>query len=420
MVEQKKDRARHKHETHQIWENRSDYLGGHNRGSIIGVIVYFVVLVSKTPFYYHISFKLTNIDYKSDFGKPYSQEYINLNEKIMTLMNKTFQASKLRRQYVLSHTAKVRESNGKTMVDVVLKFKSCYNNNAAKFRDRARDILLQKLTGDTGSLCIDSSSFKLSDIDMEPAENLLNMCCGRRKMKSPGNKVTGGLDSVEGEWPWQASLQQNNIHRCGATLISNNWLLTAAHCFVNAKDPQEWSVTFGFLLSEPKQKRSVKNIIVHEKYEYPGHDHDIAIINLSKPVLYETNIRKVCLPEENYNFPPDSDVVVTGWGSLKSDGSSPNILQKGIMKIIDNATCNEKEVYDGSITNGMLCAGFLKGRIDACQGDSGGPLVSSDSRGIWFLVGIVSWGDECGLPNKPGVYTRVTYYRNWITSKTGI
>ncbi|XP_072476990.1 transmembrane protease serine 11C-like [Notamacropus eugenii] len=387
--------------------------------AVIGVIVYFVVY-GKTPFYYHISFKLTNVDYDSKFHKPYSQEYIDLNERIVSLMNKTFQASKLRRQYVISHVAKVRQANSKVIVDVVLKFKSCYNNNAARFRDRTRNILLQKLMGDTGSLCIDSSSFKFSDIDMDAAENLLNICCGRRTKVSPGNKIVGGLDSVEGEWPWQASLQQNNIHRCGATLINNNWLLTAAHCFVNAKDPREWSVTFGFLLSDPKLKRSVKNIIVHEKYKYPSHDHDIAIVNLSKPVLYTTNIRKVCLPEANYNFPANSDVVVTGWGSRKTDGTSPDVLQKGIMKIIDTVTCNNKEVYDSHIKNGMLCAGFLQGRVDACQGDSGGPLVSSDSRGIWFLVGVVSWGEECALPNKPGVYTRVTYYRNWITSKTGL
>uniref|UniRef100_F7A018 Transmembrane protease serine n=1 Tax=Monodelphis domestica TaxID=13616 RepID=F7A018_MONDO len=374
--------------------------------AVIGVIIYFVVY-GKTPFYYHISFKLNNVEYDSEFDKPYSQEYIDLNERIVSLMNKTFQASKLRRQYIQSHVVKVRQDNGKTIVDVVLKFKSCYSNNAAVFRDRARNILLQKLAGDTGSFCIDSSSFKLSG-------------CGRRTKMSPGNKIAGGLDSVEGEWPWQVSLQQNNIHRCGATLINNNWLVTAAHCFVNAKNPQEWSATFGLLLSDPKLKRNVKNIIIHEKYHYPAHDHDIALINLSKPVLYTSTIRKICLPEASYNFPPNSDVIVTGWGSLKTDGSSPNVLQKAIIKIIDNGTCNKKEAYDGAITNEMLCAGFMKGKIDACQGDSGGPLVSSDSRGIWFLAGIVSWGDECALPNKPGVYTRVTSYRNWIKSKTGI
>ncbi|XP_044537656.1 transmembrane protease serine 11C-like [Gracilinanus agilis] len=373
----------------------------------IGVIIYFVVY-GKTPFYYHISFKLNNVEYDSEFGKPYSQEYIDLNERIVSLMNKTFQASKLRRQYIQSHVVKVRQDNGKTIVDVVLKFKSCYSNNAAVFRDRARNILLQKLTGDTGSFCIDSSSFKLSDIDMDPAENLLNMCCGRRTKRSPGNKIAGGLDSVEGEWPWQVSLQQNNIHRCGATLINNNWLVTAAHCFVNAKNPQEWSATFGLLLSDPKLKRSVKNIIIHEKYRYPAHDHDIALVNLSKPVLYTSTIRKVCLPEASYNFPPNSDVIVTGWGSIKTDGSD-------ILTPIQAIELHQYSAHTWKEGKHIFCK---KGNIE--RGDSGGPLVSSDSRGIWFLVGIVSWGDECALPNKPGVYTRVTSYRNWIKSKTGI
>nr|XP_004665428.2 transmembrane protease serine 11C-like [Jaculus jaculus] len=386
---------------------------------IIGLIVHFVAC-GKTPFYYHISFKVNNIDYDSQFAKPYSQEYINLNKKIVSLINETFQGSNLRRQYVTSHVVQVSQAKGKVVIHVVMKFKSCYKNNTAKFWDRIEAILYQKLNGQTGALFIDTSSFKFSDIEMPMAENLLHMCCGRRTITPSGSKIVGGQNAKEGEWPWQASLQQHSVHRCGATLISNNWLVSAAHCFIESQDPKDWNVSFGLLLSNPQKQRGIKNIIVHENYSYPAHDNDIAVVHLASPVLYSSSIRKVCLPEVTHKLPPRSNAVVTGWGTLKSDGNIPNILQKGSVRIIDNKTCNSSKAYGGVITPGMLCAGFLKGRVDACQGDSGGPLVSEDSRGIWFLVGIVSWGDECALPNKPGVYARVTHYRDWVMSKTGL
>ncbi|XP_023418167.2 transmembrane protease serine 11C-like [Cavia porcellus] len=386
---------------------------------IIGLIVY-LVAYGKIPFYYHVSFKVNNIDYNNKFAKPYSQEYMDLNKKIVSLVNETFHESKLRRLYVKSHVVQVSQAKGKVVIHVVLKFKSCYKNSSAKFWERIETILREKLKQQTTSLLIDSSSFKFSDIAMSMAENLLNTCCGRRTVTPTGNKIVGGQNAEKGEWPWQASLQQNAVHRCGATLISNSWLVTAAHCFVNTNKPKDWNVSFGLLLSDPQTQRRVKDIIVHENYHYPARGNDIALVHLYSPVLYSSNIRRACLPEAAYKFPPNSDVVVTGWGTLKSDGTSPNVLQKGLVKIIDNKTCNSKEAYDGAVTAGMLCAGFLKGRVDACQGDSGGPLVRADSKGIWFLAGIVSWGDECALPNKPGVYTRVTYYRDWIMSKTGL
>ncbi|NP_001399454.1 transmembrane protease, serine 11C isoform 1 [Rattus norvegicus] len=385
---------------------------------VIGLIAYFAAC-GKTPFYYHVSFKVNNIDYDSKFAKPYSQEYMDLNKRIVSLMNETFHESKLRKQYVKAHTVQVSKAKGKVVIHGVLKFKSCYKNNVEKFWDSVETILYQKLKSQT-RLLIDSSSFKFSDIAMPIAEDLLNTCCGRRTITPGGHKVAGGQDAEEGEWPWQASLQQNNVHRCGATLISNSWLITAAHCFVRSANPKDWKVSFGFLLSKPQAQRAVKSIVIHENYSYPAHNNDIAVVRLSSPVLYENNIRRACLPEATQKFPPNSDVVVTGWGTLKSDGDSPNILQKGRVKIIDNKTCNSGKAYGGVITPGMLCAGFLEGRVDACQGDSGGPLVSEDSKGIWFLAGIVSWGDECALPNKPGVYTRVTHYRDWISSKTGL
>uniref|UniRef100_A0ACB8FTB1 Transmembrane protease serine 11F n=1 Tax=Sphaerodactylus townsendi TaxID=933632 RepID=A0ACB8FTB1_9SAUR len=102
---------------------------------------------------------------------------------------------------------------------------------------------------------------------------------------------------------------------------------------------------------------------------------------------------------------------------------SPSVgeLRETKVKIIGNDVCNRKEVYNHAISPGMLCAGYLEGGSDACQGDSGGPLVTTPyPRDRWYLVGIVSWGDECAKPNKPGVYTRVTYYRDWIAAHTGI
>ncbi|XP_012500789.1 PREDICTED: transmembrane protease serine 11E [Propithecus coquereli] len=297
-------------------------------------------------------------------------------------INEIFHGSKLRRQYVKSHVVQVSRAQGKVIIHTVLKFKSCFTNSAAKFGNKIKTILQQKLKGETGSLCIDPSSFKFSDIAMPAAENLLNTCCGQRTITPSGNKVAGGLDAEEGEWPWQASLQWNSVHRCGATLISNSWLITAAHCFIKDNDPREWNASFGLLLSDPQTQRSIKDIIIHENYHYPAHDNDIAVVHLSSPVLYTSNIRRACLPEATYTFPPNSDVVVTGWGTLKSDGEFLTSLHY--------------------------------------TGDSGGPLVGANSKGIWFLAGIVSWGDECALPNKPGVYTRVTYYRDWIKSKTGL
>ncbi|XP_032091787.1 transmembrane protease serine 11C-like [Thamnophis elegans] len=243
--------------------------------------------------------------------------------------------------------------------------------------------------------------------------------CGLRNNRSLGSsRITGGVSSVE--WPWQASLQRNKIHRCGATLISNTWLLSAAHCFREAKSPHKWTVSFGTYLRPALMIRLVKTIIIHEKYRNTGHEHDIAVLQLTKSVDFTRAIHRICLPDSNERIPYNIDAVVTGWGALSNEGETPNVLQEATVKLIDTKVCNRREVYNGAIKPGMICAGYLEGGIDSCQGDSGGPLMAIDSRQMWYLVGIVSWGDECGKPNKPGVYTRVIYYRDWITKYTGL
>ncbi|KFQ66497.1 Transmembrane protease serine 11E, partial [Pelecanus crispus] len=179
--------------------------------------------------------------------------------------------------------------------------------------------------------------------------------------------------------------------------------------------PQKWNATFGALLKPPSLKRSVKTIIIHEKYRYPEHDYDIALVQLSNRVEFTTSIHRVCLPEPSQTFPYNIFAVITGWGALTNDGGSmanrkkPQTSASSFRNSLDSAQMAALEI---------LLAFF------SCwthpPGDSGGPLVTPDSRLMWYLVGIVSWGDECAKPNKPGVYTRVTYFRDWITSKTGI
>ncbi|XP_008061449.1 serine protease 33-like [Carlito syrichta] len=101
-------------------------------------------------------------------------------------------------------------------------------------------------------------------------------------------------------------------------------------------------------------------------------------------------------------------------------------LQGVRVPLLDSHTC-ERLYHVGTgvpqaeriVLPGNLCAGFLEGRRDACQGDSGGPLTCVQS-GRWVLVGVVSWGKGCALPNRPGVYTNVATYSPWIRARLSL
>ncbi|XP_010142877.1 PREDICTED: transmembrane protease serine 11E-like, partial [Buceros rhinoceros silvestris] len=380
----------------------------------IALLVYFLAYDEKL-FYYSANVKITNIRYNNELSRQSSGRFRDLSERVERLIDKTFYNSILRKKYISSRLIRVSPDAGGVMAEALLTFWFSSTDCREALRERVERILRRRLKKYRGPLRINVRSSTISICGLRQNKSVKSMT------KSSSLRIVGGLSSAEtGDWPWQASLQYNNIHRCGATLISNKWLVSAAHCFRDMGHPQKWSATFGALLKPPSLKRSVKTIIIHEKYRYPEHDYDIALVKLSNRVEFTSSIHHVCLPEPSQTFPYDTSAVITGWGALTNDGPTPNTLQEATVKLIDSNTCNREEVYDGDITPRMLCAGYLEGGVDACQGDSGGPLVTPDTRLMWYLVGIVSWGDECAKPNKPGVYTRVTYFRDWITSKTGI
>nr|XP_045360657.1 transmembrane protease serine 11G-like isoform X1 [Camelus bactrianus] len=385
---------------------------------IIGLLVYYLAFDQKFH-YYQASFQIPSIEYDPDISVEHSKIRTDLKQKINNEIEKIFQRSSLNHHYIKSHVVNFRSSNEGLKTDVLLKFQFV-SNDADTVKRQADNILLQKLRLNESFLKTDTSSPYLRDINKVHAEHILNSCCGLGREFPSMERIANGNVAKRADWPWQASLQVDGVHFCGASLISEEWLLTAAHCFDIYKNPKLWMASFGTTLSPPLMRREVQSIIIHENYAAHKHDDDIAVVKLSIPVTFSDDVHRVCLPDATFEALPGSKVFVTGWGALKANGPFPNTLREAEVEIISNDVCNRVSVYGGAVSSGMICAGFLRGKLDACEGDSGGPLVIANDRNIWYLIGIVSWGMDCGKENKPGVYTKVTRYRDWIKSKTNI
>ncbi|XP_048836939.1 ST14 transmembrane serine protease matriptase a [Brienomyrus brachyistius] len=262
--------------------------------------------------------------------------------------------------------------------------------------------------------------------DCEDGSDEASCDCGRQLFRM--SRIVGGQNSLEGEWPWQVSLHVNSGHVCGASLISDTWLVTAAHCVqdednLRLSQPGTWEVYLGLHDQNVKDiqrvvRKLLKNVIQHPNYNPYTYDFDIALMQLDSPVTFSQYIMPVCLPNPAHDFPVGKSVWVTGWGTTQEAGRLAQVLQKAEVRIINSTVCNQ--LMANQITSRMLCAGVLSGGVDACQGDSGGPLTSLDIGRRYFLAGVVSWGDGCARRNRPGIYTRVTQFRGWIKEKTGV
>nr|XP_015853012.2 serine protease 27 isoform X3 [Peromyscus maniculatus bairdii]XP_042139595.1 serine protease 27 isoform X3 [Peromyscus maniculatus bairdii] len=247
--------------------------------------------------------------------------------------------------------------------------------------------------------------------------------CGHPRMF---NRMVGGENALEGEWPWQVSIQRNGTHFCGGSLIAPTWVLTAAHCFSNTSDISIYQVLLGALqLQQPGPHAlyvRVKRVESNPQYQGMASSADVALVELQAPVTFTNYILPVCLPDPSIVFESGMNCWVTGWGSPSEQDRLPNprVLQKLAVPIIDTPRCNllysrdtESDFQLQTIKDDMLCAGFAEGKKDACKGDSGGPLVCLVDQS-WVQAGVISWGEGCARRNRPGVYIRVTSHHQWI------
>ncbi|XP_054014049.1 uncharacterized protein LOC128895470 isoform X1 [Hylaeus anthracinus] len=240
-----------------------------------------------------------------------------------------------------------------------------------------------------------------------------------RSNVSRRSRIVGGGSSSAGSWPWQVALYKEGDYQCGGALISDRWIVSAAHCFYHAQD-KYWVARIGATRrgsfpSPYEQVLRLDHISLHPEYIDNGFINDIAMLRLEEQVVFSDYVRPICLPETE----PKSGTMctVTGWGQLFEIGRIfPDTLQEVQLPVISTEECRRKTLFLPlyRITSGMLCAGLQNGGRDACLGDSGGPLVCSGSDNKYTLHGITSNGYGCARPGRPGVYTKVHHYLPWI------
>merc|ERR1712183_248439 len=226
-------------------------------------------------------------------------------------------------------------------------------------------------------------------------------------------RIVGGRPADPDEWPWLAAL----VHKsgrgsgqyCGATLISDTHVLTAAHCLEPFRK-EDILVRLGeYDFSQTGETGDETFSVAAMKL----HENDIAVIRLDRAATFSKSIWPICLPAPSTQF-TNNRAFVIGWGTIYSAGPVSNTLQEVNVRVWENSECAQNyATLSRVVTDTMLCAGETN--KDSCQGDSGGPLnCMNRNTGKWELCGVVSWGAKCALAEFPGVYTRTTEYLDWV------
>jgi len=245
-------------------------------------------------------------------------------------------------------------------------------------------------------------------------------------------RIIGGRQADVKKHSWQVSFMSGANFFCGGTLINNNYVLSAAHCFrwynsnkslIIEKDISNVIFVFGRSdLYDPKKPESTDSsmqiripteILFHPDHIPQTYYADIILAPLDKPIVeYNNYILPICLPPSDLDIDGEK-VTITGWGATASGGGSSSHLQEVDVMVLPGESCL---TYGSNYYEELQICAASPGK-DACQGDSGGPMVWKQGR-QYFQVGVVSFGRGCGDYESPGVYVRVSYFIPWIQEIT--
>ncbi|XP_054289839.1 CLIP domain-containing serine protease HP8-like [Macrosteles quadrilineatus] len=293
--------------------------------------------------------------------------------------------------------------------------------------------------------------------------------CGKVR---PAPRVTGGHDAKLGQFPWAALIyasngnlpktfaarlisgfnfrrkrknvflklvdRRNKFPICGGSIVSDRFVVTAAHCCKQGPEMRIVSVRVGEhnldskedcqagACSPPPQDIEVERYVIHEEFNADLLKHDICLIRLRKPISYNDFVVPICLPItedlQSKNF-TGTYLEVAGWGIMEFDlwtGIRATVLQTTSLPVVSLDEC--QRVMGSQVTaSPNICAGG-EGNKDSCSGDSGGPLMGrffdvTGSAQSYYLIGVVSHGDTYCSGDMPGVYVHVPAYLEWIVNK---
>jgi secreted trypsin-like serine protease len=220
-----------------------------------------------------------------------------------------------------------------------------------------------------------------------------------------GQQIVGGKRASIADHPYVVYLTTTDgFQFCGGTLVDDNKVVTAAHCTAGKK-PADVLVVAG---REDKESDAgvvtpVRQIWVHPEFRDVRSGSDVSVLTLTQRLPYTP----LALPGKDAPdlYSADKPSLILGWGRVASDGQPSRYLLQATVPVVSDSACTK--AYPGYKPQAMVCAGVQEGGTDSCQGDSGGPMIVDGK-----LAGITSWGEGCAAPGKPGVYTRVTVYRD--------